>query len=195
VLFVAGNKLTTSANTIFLQSTAPLYLLLLGPWLLAERARRSDLLVLAVAACGLALFLVQAEPVQRTAPDPVQGNLCALGSGVCWAFTLVGLRWLSSGPTGGSAPWTFPIRGVRPLDGLLIAYLGVFQIGLAYALLVRGMRNARALEASLLLLLEPALNPIWTWLVHRETPSSWALAGGALVLAATTGKSVFDMRR
>jgi drug/metabolite transporter, DME family len=211
VLFVAGNKLTTAANTIFLQSTAPLYVLLLGPWLLRERVRRSDLLVLAVAALGLALFLVQPEPAQRTAPDPFRGNLFALASGASWALTLIGLRALSAGPTNGSAqsavvlgnvfafvacaPWAFPVHGVRPIDGLLIAYLGVFQIGLAYALVVRGMRNARALEASLLLLLEPALNPIWTWFVHRETPSGWALAGGALVLAATVGKGVFDARQ
>jgi drug/metabolite transporter (DMT)-like permease len=211
VLFVAGNKLTTSANTIFLQSTAPLYVLLLGPWLLAERVRRSDTLVLVVAALGLSLFLVQAEPAQRTAPDPFRGNLCALASGVSWAMTLIGLRWLSSTPAKGSAqgavvlgnlvafivcaPWAFPVHGLRPIDGLLIAYLGVFQIGLAYALIVRGMRIARALEASLLLLLEPALNPIWTWLIHRETPSGWALAGGGLVLAATIGKSVADARQ
>jgi len=211
VLFVAGNKLTTSANTIFLQSTAPLYLLVLGPWLLRERVRRSDILVLIVAAAGLALFVVQAEPAQRTAPDPFRGNLCALASGLSWAMTLIGLRWLSASPTNGSAqsavvlgnvvafvacaPWAFPVHGFHPIDGLLIAYLGVFQIGLAYALVVRGMRRARALDASLLLLLEPALNPIWTWLVHRETPSNWALAGGALVLAATIGKSVTDSRR
>jgi drug/metabolite transporter (DMT)-like permease len=211
VLFVAGNKLTTSANAIFLQSTAPLYLLLLGPLLLGERARRSDIWVLVIAAVGLSLFLVQAEPAQRTAPDPFRGNLCSLASGVAWAMTLVGLRWLSAGPAKGSpqgavvlgnvvafvacAPWAFPVRALRPIDGVLIAYLGVFQIGLAYALIVRGMRSARALEASLLLLLEPALNPIWTWLVHRETPSNWALAGGALVLGATVGKSVADARQ
>jgi drug/metabolite transporter (DMT)-like permease len=93
------------------------------------------------------------------------------------------------------APWAFPVRGFRPIDGLLIAYLGVFQIGLAYAFVVRAMRSARALEASLLFLLEPALNPIWTWLVHRETPSHWALAGGVLVLVATIGKSLTDARR
>jgi drug/metabolite transporter, DME family len=211
VLFVAANKLTTSANAIFLQSTAPLYLLLLGPLLLDERVRRSDILVLVVAATGLALFVVQPELAQRTAPDPFRGNLCALASGASWAMTLVGLRWLSSAPAKGSAqgavilgnvvafiacaPWAFPVRGLRPIDGLLIGYLGIFQIGLAYALIVRGMRSARALEASLLLLLEPALNPIWTWLVHRETPSGWALAGGGLVLAATVGKSVADARQ
>jgi drug/metabolite transporter (DMT)-like permease len=210
VLFVAGNKLTTAANTIFLQSTAPLYLLVLGPRFLGERVRRTDLLVLVVAALGLSLFLVHLEPAQRTAPDPLRGNLCALASGAAWALTLLGLRWLSSRPGPGTAesavvlgnglafvacaPWAFPVHALRPSDGLLIMYLGVFQIGLAYVLVARGMRSANAVEASILLLLEPALNPVWAWLVHGETPSGWAIAGGALVLAATTGKGVFDAR-
>lgn len=211
ILFVAGNKLTTAANTIFLQSTAPLYLLVLGPRLLGERIRKTDFVVLAVAAAGLALFLVHLEPAQRTAPDPLRGNLCALASGAAWALTLLGLRYLSARPGSGSpesavvlgnglafsacAPWALPVHELRPMDGLLVLYLGVFQIGLAYVLVARGMRNASALEASILLLLEPALNPIWAWLVHREAPSGWAIAGGALVLAATTGKSVLDARR
>jgi DME family drug/metabolite transporter len=211
VLFVAGNKLTTAANTIFLQSTAPLYVLLLGPWLLAERVRRVDVVFLAIAAVGVALFLVEPEAAQRTAPNPFRGNLFALASGVSWALTLLGLRSFGSreAPSSGHgavvlgnvlafcacAPWAFPVRAMRATDALLLAYLGIVQIGLAYVLVVRGMRNARALEASILLLLEPALNPIWAWLVHGEIPSSWALAGGALVLAATGGMSVFDARK
>jgi drug/metabolite transporter (DMT)-like permease len=211
VLFVAGNKLTTAANTIFLQSTAPLYVLLLGPWLLRERIRRTDVIVLVVAASGLALFLVQQEEAQRTAPDPFRGNLCALASGLSWAFTLIGLRWLSARPPAGSAgsavvlgnllafaacaPWAFPVHAIERTDVALVLYLGIFQIGLAYALVMRGMQSASALEASILLLLEPTLNPVWAWLVHRETPSGWALAGGALVLGATVGKTLVDARR
>jgi DME family drug/metabolite transporter len=79
-------------------------------------------------------------------------------------------------------------------DWLTIAYLGVFQIGAAYLLLTAGVRHVTALEASVLLLLEPALNPVWAWLVHGETPGPWAIAGGILILGATILRTVADTR-
>jgi drug/metabolite transporter (DMT)-like permease len=75
--------------------------------------------------------------------------------------------------------------GPRPLDLALLAYLGVFQLGLAYLCFARGIAHVPALEASLLVLLEPVLNPIWTYLVVGERPGPWALVGGAVVLGAT----------
>ncbi|MGQ9634186.1 MAG: DMT family transporter [Bryobacteraceae bacterium] len=201
ILFVAANKLTTAANSIFLQSTAPLYLLLAGPWLLKEPVRRSDLAFLAAAAVGLSLFFLGTERAEATAPDPARGNVVALLSGLTWALTIAGLRWHARGGSqdaslamvaagnliafGVTLPLALPISpGGR--DVTLLVFLGVFQIGLAYVCLSRGIRHATALETSLLLLLEPVLNPIWAWLVHHEKPSGWALAGGALILAATT---------
>jgi len=208
ILFVAGNKLTTAANTIFLQSTAPLYVLLLSPWLLRERLRRVDLAFMLLTALGLAAFFVGTEPARQTAPDPVRGNLLAVASGVTWALTLLGLRWLSRGPDAaeaqtavilgnllafvGCAPWAFPVTGAGLGDVLLIAYLGIFQIGAAYALVTAAMHEVSAFEASLLLLLEPVLNPIWAWLLHGEAPGVWALGGGALVLLSTGGKTLWE---
>ena len=210
VLFVAGNKLTTAANTIFLQSTAPVYVLLLGPWLLGERIRRVDVAFMLAVAAGLSLFFVGLEAPRVTAPDPARGNLLALASGVTWALTVTGLRWLSASPDKDSgpsavvlgnvfafavcAPWAFPVGPAKPFDLLLIMYLGVFQVGAAYVLVMRAMRGVGAFEASLLLLLEPVLNPIWAWLVHGERPGPWALLGGACVLAATFGKSLWEGR-
>jgi DME family drug/metabolite transporter len=72
----------------------------------------------------------------------------------------------------------------------VITYLGVAQIGLAYVLLTRALRLVPALEASLLLLLEPVLNPVWAWIVHGEVPSPWSISGGALILLATAAKAV-----
>jgi DME family drug/metabolite transporter len=202
ILFVLSNKLTTAANTIFLQSTAPLYLLLLGPWLLKERIRRSDLLLMLAVAVGMSLFFVGKQAVFQTAPDPVTGNVLALISGVAWALTLAGLRWLGSGEqdaTQGIAtvtvgnvmvflfclPQALPVAGFAWRDLLVIGYLGVFQIGLAYVLLTRAVRYIPALESSLLLLAEPALNPVWAWLVHGEKPTLPAMAGGILILSAS----------
>ena len=94
VLFVVANKLTTAANTTFLQSTAPLYVLLAGPLLLGERVTRADLVLMAAVAAGMALFFVAHDAPQATAPDPRRGNLLAALSGVAWAGTVLGLRWV-----------------------------------------------------------------------------------------------------
>lgn len=199
VLYVLANKLTTSANAIFLQDTAPLYLLLVGPWLLKEPVSRTDLLLMLTLAAGAALVFAGQQAPQHTAPDPLRGNLIALASGISWALTLAGLRWLVSDRGSGlaavaagnllaclaSLPQAWPVETAAARDWLIVSYLGIFQIGLAYVFLTRGMRGVPALEASLLLLAEPALNPLWTWWLHGERPASVALAGGALILAAT----------
>ncbi|MGB7761130.1 MAG: EamA family transporter, partial [Bryobacteraceae bacterium] len=94
IAFVMANRLTTSANAIFLQSTAPLYLLLLGPLLLQEPIRRAGLFYMLAVAAGLALFFAGSQPALATAPDPPRGNLVALFSGLAYALMLAGLRWL-----------------------------------------------------------------------------------------------------
>lgn len=210
LLFVLANKLTTSANTIFLQSTAPLYILLLAPWLLREKSRPFDLVVIALLAVGLSMFFIGSEQPLRTAPDPVLGNVLAASAGVTWAFTIMGLRRL--GREGGSAsapavvvagnllaflvalPFAFPVHDVRPVDWAIVFGLGLIQIGVAYVFLTRAMRHVPALEASVLLLLEPALNPLWSWIVHGERPGPWSNAGGLLILGATALKTWFDSR-
>lgn len=207
VLFVLGNKLTTAASTIFLQSTAPLYVLLLGPWLLKERVKPADLVYMAVLGLGLGTFFVGLDPASATAPNPWLGNLLALLSGVFWALTVMGLRALGRGGSDwgpsaaicgnvfaalGCLPMALPVVSSRPVDWAVVIGLGIFQIGLAYVFLIRGLRQVTALEASLLLLLEPVLNPIWAWLVHGERPGGWSLAGGAVILLATVAKSVWD---
>lgn len=211
LLFVLANKLTTSANTIFLQSTAPLYILLLGPWLLGERTRALDLAVMAMIGAGLSLFFVSAEAPLRTAPDPILGNVLAATAGVTWALTVMGLRWLGRGGDGDretagvvvagnlaaflvALPFALPVAGARPVDWAIVVALGVVQIGVAYVFLTLAMRHVPALEASVLLLLEPALNPLWAWLVNGERPGPWTNAGGALILGATALKTWIDSR-
>jgi DME family drug/metabolite transporter len=210
VSFVAANKLTTSANAIFLQSTSPVYVLLMSPLLLKERVTRRDLWMMAAVGVGLACVFVGAEAPVRTAPDPGTGNLLALFSGVAYAVMVVGLRWLGGRGEGASAvptvaagnliaflvclPMALPVESAGPVDWGVVAFLGVFQIGVAYLLLSSGIRHVPALEVSTLLLLEPALNPLWSWLVHGERPGVWALAGGALILGATTLRTVVDGR-
>jgi len=210
VLFVTANKLTTSANTIFLQATGPLYILLLAPWLLKERIRPPDVAFMAVVAAGLLLFFAGTDVPVRTAPAPFQGNVLAALSGFTWALTLMGLRWMGADESGGSPagavvlgnafaflatlPMSLPFSGIGAGDWTAIIYLGVFQIALAYAFVTRAVGKLPALEISIILLVEPVLNPVWSWLVHGERPSSWALAGGALILGATALRSILASR-
>jgi DME family drug/metabolite transporter len=209
-LFVLANKLTTSANTIFLQSTAPLYILLLSPWLLREQIRARDVLVMAVVVLGMSLLFVGTERRYATAPDPTHGNILATLSGLSWALTLMGLRWMGRHEGAGSAapavvignliaffvglPFALPVIGARPLDWAIVGGLGTIQIGVAYVFLTAGMRHVRALEASMLLLLEPVLNPVWSWLIHGEKPRAWSLVGGAIILGGTLVKTWLDSR-
>jgi drug/metabolite transporter (DMT)-like permease len=200
VLFVLANRMTTAANAIYLQSTGPLFVLGLGPWLLKERTRRGDLVFGGAMAIGLSLFFLGREQAVATAPDPSRGNVLAALTGLTWALTITGLRWMGRSQrdravatvAGGNVlaalatlPMALPLAGVGWADVLVLLYLGVFQIGLAYYCLTRAIRHVPAFEASAVLLLEPALNPVWAWIVHGERPSALALAGGAIILGAT----------
>jgi drug/metabolite transporter (DMT)-like permease len=210
--FVLANRLTTAANAIYLQSTAPLYLAILAPLLLREPTRRQDLVFMAAVGVGLALFFVGVDQPVESAPDPVRGNLLALGSGITWALTVCGLRWMASSGAGrgsavvavvagnviaslGALPFALPIGHHDATDWLLVGYLGVFQIALAYVLVTKALEVLPALEASLILLIEPVLNPVWAWVFQGERPGVWALVGGGVILGATTVRSVLDARR
>ena len=168
VLFVLATKLTTSANAIFLQATAPLYLLLIAPWWLGERGRSRDLLGSGAIAFGMALFFVGQQPSAATAPNPWLGNLCGAASGFTWALTLAGLRWLNrAGVPGGYATAamgnlfagliafgpSLPFPSLSYADISVLLYLGIFQIALSYYLLNRGLSQVPAFEASVLILL------------------------------------------
>ena len=212
ILFVLANRLTTSANTIFLQSAAPLYVLLFAPKLLGERNRPSDLLVMLLVGTGLSLVFFGTETPVRTAPDPVRGNLLAALSGACWAFTVMGMRWLGREQAAGrsrtepavaignllalliSLPFALPVTHARPTDWAIVVGLGTVQIGLAYVFLTKAILMVPALEAMVLLLLEPVFNPVWAWLWHGERPGLWSIVGGALILGATVLKTWQDSR-
>jgi drug/metabolite transporter, DME family len=205
VLFVTANKLTTSANAIFLQATAPVYILLAAPFVLREHVRREDVPFVIVMALGMAAFFVGRDAPVASAPDPAAGNLAAAASGVTYAVTVMGLRAIAraepraslntvvSGNLVAAAvclPLGWPIDHAVAADWIALAWLGVFQIALAYLCLSKGISAVTALEASLLLLAEPVLNPVWAWLAHGEQPGPWALAGGVLIVAATTVRAV-----
>lgn len=195
LLFAIANKLTTSANAIFIQDTAPLWVVLLSPLLLRERPSRGELLSIPVYGLGLGLFFLD-----ELSAGQVAGNFVALASGVAFALCIVGLRGLGERGIAAVA-WGNVLAALvaAPLwasgpeasarDLLLLAYLGVFQLGSAYVLFAKGVAHTPAVEASLLVLLEPVLNPIWAFLFAGERPGPWALLGGAIVLGATAART------
>lgn len=212
IAFVSATKLTTAANAIFLQDTAPLYMLFIGPLLLHERLDSIDLAVIMAVMCGAGLLLVGGAPAVRTAPNPALGNKIAAFSGIAWALTIAGLRWFGRDSCDDGAatrpvvignllafvlclPFALPVRHASAADLAVVGYLGVFQVGLAYVFVSRSLRFVPALEASGLLLLEPVFNPVWTWLVHGEQPGTTALAGGAIVVGAALAGSFAKTRR
>ena len=210
-LFVASTKLTTAANAIFLQSTAPLYLLVLAPLFLGERFRPRELVYLASLAVGMVFCFMGRPTATATAPDPALGDLLGAASGLVWAITLLALRYIGRDDSVGGAtisavvagnafaclaalPVAWPLPSASAAEWGTLLYLGVFQIGLAYVCLSGAVRRLPALETSLLLLLEPVLNPIWTWLVRGEEPGVFTITGGAIIVIATAIKLVYDAR-
>ena len=200
VLFVVANSLTTAANAIFLQSAAPLWIVLLGPWLLRERPTGRDVVTLLGVGAGMALFFVAPTEAVATAPNPPLGDWFAIASGLSYALLLMGMRSLSRSSSDeqcAAIAWgnlltcpvalallplfEAPIAG-SPRDWLVILVLGVFQVGLAYAILVRTIAHVPAMRASLVMMVEPVLNSVLAWLVHGERPHPLALLGGALIV-------------
>jgi drug/metabolite transporter, DME family len=209
LLYVQANKHTTAASAIFLQSTSPLFILLLAPLLLGEHATRRDVVQMAVMAAGMTLFLLGMDQPSATAPNPALGNMLAAICAVTWTFTVIGYRWIvsrgssvaaaavSGNLTAAIISWIMarPLASGRPADWAVVVFLGVCQLGIPYLFLTRAVPKVRALEVGLFLLIEPVLNPIWAWLVHHETPGPSTLAGGALILGATAVRMIFDVRQ
>lgn len=199
--FVYANKNTTAANAIFLQYTAPVYILIFAPLLLKEKFRVTDLITVIVCLIGMSFFFLEAPNAQNVlATNIFAGNIAGLVSGVCLGLYFVLLRHprsLKFNPAlsvfyGNLIIIIFMLPFVlldpqtpTTVDFLAISYLGVFQIGIAYILFTYGLaRGVRSLDASIIGFVEPLLNPVWVFLFIKETPSKWAIIGGAIIIGA-----------
>ena len=199
--FIMATKLTTAANAIFLQYAAPIYLILLGWWFLGERPKRVDLMVLPVIFCGLALFLRDDLSASGKA-----GNVLALISGVAMAVWFLAMRGQKAGAPantillgnliGAVIGLPFFLRAdLTPVNLTIIIYLGVCQLGLAGLLYSAAIKHVPVLESTIILMLEPILNPIWVFIALGETPGPAALMGATLVLGATLWRASYGARR
>lgn len=216
-LFVWATKHTTAANAIFLQYTAPIYILILGPFVIGEKFHLSDLVTVIFCIAGMSLFFVGKLEI-----TDYQGNIAALGSGIFLGLYIMLLKHPRAvGPQAASLPASavtdefgetdtkpphspistviygnfllalvtlpsgvaaFPTITLK--DAAAVGFLGVFQIGIAYILFIKGVTGGtRPLDASIIGFIEPLLNPVWVFLFVGEEPSNWAVLGGAIIIA------------
>lgn len=204
LLFVSANKLTTSANAIVLQSTSPLYIMVISALFLRARYSRRELVLVAVVMVGIALFFFD-----QLTPGGLLGNILALCSGFTMALLFVASGRLPDDSSSMSAlvvghlgaglaglPFLFltPVE-VSPSSVAAILILGVFQLGIPYILYAIAVRRCSPLSCSLLGMIEPLLNPVWVLVVLGERPGFFALIGGIIVLGAVTLWSVGSIRQ
>lgn len=188
--FVIATKWTTAANAIFLQYAGVIWVLLLSPLVLREPMRARDAIAITAALGGMALFFVGKLEARGAA-----GNLMALLSSFFFAALILALRrertaseaavtWGNVLLAAGILPFIAGDLSLTPRSLIVLGSLGFFQIGLAYACFVRGLKNVTATEASLTGMIEPVANPVWVFLLLRERPSPYAMAGALIVLSA-----------
>ncbi len=201
ILFVSANKMTTAANAILLQFTAPIYVALFSSWLLKEIIRIFDWIIIIVVMGGMSLFFFDHLSVTG-----MWGNIVAIGSGVCFAFFTIFMRMQKDGSPLESVflgnvltaiiglPFMFKGGGPDTSGWLGLLLLGVVQLGIPYILYSRAIKYVTALEAILIPIIEPLLNPIWVFLLLDETPGIWAFTGGLIVLAAITIRCIISVR-
>jgi len=204
-LFVRATMQTTAANAIFLQYTAPVYILLAEPFFFREKYRARNFVVVFFCLVGMSLFFVG-----QLRPQDVEGNLNALGSGFCFAVFFLLLRHrrarevnrassviygnlllalvMLPAVVGGAEHFTLANTAIA-------AYLGIVQLGIAYTLLTLGIaRGVKSLDASIVGYIEPVLNPVWVFLFLGERPGGWALAGGAIIIASVASHTLWAAR-
>jgi len=196
ILFVTATKTTTAANAIFLQSTAPIYVTLLSAWLLKERIKLLDWITVFIVMGGMVLFFLD-----NLSTTGILGNVVAATSGISFAFFTIFMRMQKEGSPlesillGNLLTATiglpFLSRSVPNASGwACLMILGVVQLGIPYILYSKAIKHVTALEAILISVIEPLLNPIWVFLMLGEVPGPLALIGGPIVLVAITVRCV-----
>ena len=208
ILFVMATKLTTSANAIFLQFTAPIYVLFFEPLLTKTKIKRADVITVLIAIGAMGLFFIGKFDTRS-----YWGNVAALASGICFAAYALMLKHDRASE---ATRWRIPILGHLVIvvamlvvsattstslaltstnDLLMLGFLGVVQIGIAYSFFTFGLSYVRALDALLLSMLEPVLNPVWVYLGLGEVPTRYAIIGGAIILALVAFRAIRGERQ
>jgi drug/metabolite transporter (DMT)-like permease len=201
VLYVLSIRLTTAANAIFLEFTAPIYVVAFSYFLLNEKINRFDMLTMVIIFLGMGLFFMDELTFYG-----FWGNIMALVAGVCLALVTVLIRKEKESAfeivfygnvLTSIICFTFIIEGLSnstQLDWLIIFGLGIFQLGIPYILYTTALKYVPALDAILVGMLEPILNPIWVYIFIGEGMGEWAFIGAALVIIGTLGRVIIKQK-
>ncbi len=199
ILFVIATKTTTAANAIFLQSTAPIYVLIFEPLLTKTKWERINIITIVVCFLGMILFFMG-----DLTPGDIKGNIAALLAGVAFAAFFLGMK--KNEPQFGESsifygnvivaliciPFITDMNSISLQDFAMVSFLGVFQIAFAYALFSYGLKRIIAVEASIISMFEPVLNPIWVFIGYGEVPSFYAIIGGIIIMSAITVRTLIS---
>jgi drug/metabolite transporter (DMT)-like permease len=199
ILFVIATKTTTAANAIFLQSTAPIYVLIFEPILTKTKWERINIITIVVCFLGMILFFMG-----DLTPGDIEGNIAALLAGVAFATFFLGMK--KNDPQYGESsifygnilvalfciPFITDMQGISLQDFAMVSFLGVFQIAFAYALFSYGLKRIIAVEASIISMFEPVLNPIWVFIGYGEVPSFYAIIGGIIIVTAISARTIIS---
>jgi len=199
ITFVIATKTTTAANAIFLQSTAPIYVLIFEPIFNKTKYERINIITVAVCMVGMLLFFVG-----KIEPGHLEGNIIALFSGIAFAAFFLGMKkndpkFQSSSIFYGnilvaiiSFPFMFSLETLSTGDLWMVTFLGVFQIAIAYAFFSAGLKRIYAVEASIISMIEPVLNPVWVFIGYGETPSLYSIIGGCIIILTISFRTLYS---
>lgn len=201
ILFVTANKLTTSANAILLQFTAPIWVALFSGWFLKEKVKKCDWIIIVIIMFGMTLFFVGDLDIGN-----MTGNIIALVSGVAMAGMIIFLKLQKEGSPvemtllGNifvliiAIPFFFlSVPNLESIIGLLI--LGVFQLGISYILFTAAVKHVSVIEAILIPIIEPLLNPVWVFVFTGEKLSIYSLIGGVIIISSVIFRSIYKHKK
>ena len=199
-LYCLANKLTTAANAIVLQFTAPVFVIFLMWIFFKERPKKLD-----VTACVFVFIGILCFFIDGLSSGNMLGNGVAMLSGVCYAGVFmmnsfpdsdsqssIFLGQIISALTGSWFVFGETDFGVAAVGGILV--LGVFQVAVAYIFMAKGLEDTPAVTASLTTAIEPILNPILVALVYHEVVTSLALVGAIIVVGAIVTYNVIKAK-
>ena len=193
ILYVLAMKATTAANAIFLQSTAPIYVLIFEPLINKTRYDKANTITIAVCLIGMILFFTG-----KLSPGQLEGNFYGLMSGILFAAFFIGMKkndkkYQQSSIFWGNIivaficlPFMFEMEELSFSNLWMVIFLGVFQIAIAYAFFAYGLKRIFAVEASIISMVEPVFNPLWVYIGYGEVPASASIIGGIIIITAVS---------
>jgi len=197
ILYVIATKTTTAANAVFLQYTAPIYVLIFEPIINKTKYEKINIITIIICILGMTLFFTD-----KLSSGSIYGNIFALLSGVAFAAFLLGMRKNKKEHQFVSIFYgniivvlitlysIFQIESLSFSNFIMVSYLGIFQVGIAYIVFAYGLKRVLAVEASLISMIEPVLNPVWVLIGYGELPSVTAIFGGIIIIITVSIRAV-----